>query len=78
MNAKLVEFLNNIGSFTGEDIDLVLGDAAGRHLSIDVPKAIFPIPPVDVPDTGTIPVTFTGNAYQTGLDLADEITLSYL
>jgi hypothetical protein len=78
MNAKLVEFLNNKATFTGDDIDLVLGDVAGRHLAIDMPKVIFPIPPVDVPETGTIPVTFTGNAYQTALDAADEITLSYL
>lgn len=78
MNAKLVEFINNKEAFTGDDIVCILGDSAGRHLQIDLDKVIFPIPPVEVPDTGTIPVTFTGNAYQTGLDLADEITLSYL
>ena len=78
MNDELVEFLNNIRDFQGEDITLILGDAAGRHLQIEVPKAIFPVPEIAVPDTGTIPVTFTGNAYQTALDAADEVTISFL
>jgi hypothetical protein len=45
---------------------------------MEVPKAIFPVPEIPVPDTGTIPVTFTGNAYQTTLDAADEVTVSFL
>jgi hypothetical protein len=78
LNQELVAFINSLREFTGEDIDLVLGDAAGRHLKIDLPKVIFSIPEVSVPETGTIPVTFTGNANQTALDAADEITVSYL
>lgn len=78
LNKELVGFLNNIKDFAGEDITLILGDAAGRHLQIEVPKAIFPVPEISVPDTGTIPVTFTGNAYQTALDAADEVTISFL
>ena len=78
MTAELVEFLNNKADFTGDDIDLILGDVAGRHLAIDIPKVIFPVPEVNVPENGTIPVTFTGNANQTALDAADEVTLSYL
>lgn len=78
MNKELVGFLNDIRDFEGEDITLILGDATGRHLQIEVPKAIFPVPEVTPPDTGTIPVTFTGNAYQTALDAADEVTLSFL
>jgi hypothetical protein len=78
LSHELVEFLNNLKTFEGDDITLVLGDSAGRHLEMLVPKAIFPIPEISVPDTGTIPVTFTGNAYQTSLDLADEVTVSFL
>ena len=78
LNHELVEFLNGLKDFTGEDITLILGDSAGRHLQIEVPKDIFPIPEISVPDTGTIPVTFVGNAYQTGLDVADEVTISFL
>jgi len=78
LNHELVEFLNGLKSFTGDNITLILGSAAGRHLEILVPKNIFPIPEISVPDTGTIPVTFTGTSYQTGLDLADEVTISFL
>jgi hypothetical protein len=78
LNHDLVEFLNGLKDFTGEDITLILGSASGRHLQMEIPKAIFPIPEISVPDTGTIPVTFTGNAYQTALDAADEVTISFL
>jgi hypothetical protein len=78
LNHELVEFLNGLKDFTGEDITIILGDAAGRHLEVLVPKAQFPIPEISVPDTGTIPVSFTGNAYQTALDAADEVTISFL
>lgn len=78
LNHDLVEFLNRIRNFNGEDITLILGDATGRHMQIEVPKAIFPVPEISVPDTGTIPISFTGNAYQTALDAADEVTVSFL
>jgi len=78
VNKELVSFLNNLKEFTGNDITLILGDAAGRHLQVEFPKIIFTIPELPIPDTGSIPVSFTGLAYQTGMDLADEITLSYL
>ena len=71
-------FLNSLRDFQGEDVTLILGDATGRHMKIDVPKVIFPVPEISVPDTGTIPVSFTGNAYQTALDAADEVTVSFL
>lgn len=78
LNKDLVSFLNKIKSFEGENIDLILGDVTGRHMKIEMPKAIFAIPEISVPETGTIPVTFTGNAYQSALDAADEVTISFL
>ena len=78
LNKEVVSYLNNIKDFAGDDIDIVLGDSAGRHFKLDIPKAIFPVPEISIPDTGTIPITFTGNAYQTGLDAADEVTASFL
>lgn len=78
LNKELVAFLNNLREFAGDEIELILGDASGRHLKIELPKVIFPVPEIAVPETGTIPVTFTGNAYQSALDAADEITLSYI
>jgi len=78
LSQELVGFLNGLKDFSGEDIEVILGDSTGRHLKIDLPKVIFPIPEIAVPETGSIPVSFTGTANQTALDAADEITLSYL
>lgn len=78
LNKELSGFLNKIKDFEGEDITLILGDGTGRHFKMEIPKAIFSIPEIAVPDTGTIPISFTGNAYQTALDAADEVTASYL
>jgi hypothetical protein len=78
LNKVLVSFLNKIQDFAGESINLVLGTATGRRLEVDMPKVIFTIPEISVPDTGTIPVTFSGLGYQTALDVANEITVSFL
>jgi len=78
LSKEAVSFINDLRNFDGIDITLVLGSATGRHLEIAVPKVVFSIPEISVPENGTIPVSFTGIAYQTALDAADEITLSYL
>lgn len=78
LDHELVEFMNNIKEFEGEDITLILGSATGRHFKLELPKVIFPVPEIPVPETGSIPVTFTGNSYQTALDAEDEVTASFL
>lgn len=78
LNHDLVEFLNKVSDFTGEDLTVKLGDPSGRHAEFTLPKVIFPRPEISVPDTGTIPISFTGNAYQSALDAADELTLKFL
>lgn len=78
LNAELLELINKIrDDLTGEDIQLILGDAAGRHLEVNLDKVIFSVPEVSVPDTGPIPVTLVGNAYQSGIDAFDEISVHY-
>lgn len=78
LNAAMVEYLNKLSEFIGNSIDLVVGDNTKRHLKIEMPKVIFSIPAISVPESGSIPVTVEGTAYQTALDAADEITVSYL
>lgn len=79
LNSNLVEYLNKLNSFTANDMYFILGSASGRRLRIDLPKVIFPIPAINVPESGSIPVTFdNGLAYQTAIDQADEVTVSYL
>lgn len=78
LTKAMVGYLNGLRSFTGENIALVLGSATGRRLEIDLPKVIFSVPPIPVPATGTIPISFTGTAYQTANGAADEILASFL
>lgn len=78
LSSKLVEFLNGVQQFLPNNFVQVLGPASGRRMQISLPKIIFQIPEISVPETGSIPVTFEGVAYQTALDAADEITISFL
>lgn len=78
LNQATAEFFNRVQQFEAQDVTLILGDAAGRHFKAEMPRVIFPVPPISVPDTGSIPITFEGTCYQTALDAADEITLSFI
>jgi hypothetical protein len=77
LNKDTVAFYNAVQSFEAQDLNFKLGDAAGRHLEIDLPKAIFQVPSISVPENGSIPVSFEGKAYQSALDAADEIVVKY-
>lgn len=74
---NMLKLFNSVQTFEGQELSIVLGDAAGRRLQVDLPNVIFAVPSVAIPDTGSIPVTFTGNAYQTSFDAADEISVHY-
>lgn len=74
---QVLAFFNGLLDFTTENITAVLGDAAGRHVEFAIPSARFSVPGFSVPDTGSIPVEFSGTAYQTVLDAADELTVSF-
>lgn len=77
LNKDTVSLYNAIQSFEAQDLNFKLGSVAGRHLEIDIPRAIFAVPTISVPENGSIPVTFEGKAYQSALDEADEITVKY-
>ena len=74
---SMLKLFNSVQSFEGQELKIVLGDAAARRLEIDIPKAIMAIPSVAIPETGSVPVTFEGNAYQTSFDAGDEISVHY-
>lgn len=78
LNAEILGFFNDIQQFEAQDIQLVLGSATGRRLLIDMPRVIFPVPSISVPETGSIPITFEGICYQSALDAADEVTVSFI
>lgn len=78
LNKAFVTYLDGKKTFTPDDIDIELGDSAGRHLKLDLPKVIYDFPAIDIPESGNVPVTMSGMAFQTALDAEDELTLSYI
>ena len=78
LSKDMVGYLNDLREFQGDELTLILGDDTGRHMKIVLPKVIFAVPEVSVPETGTVPVTVTGPANQSNLDVADEITILFL
>ena len=75
LNHELVEFINNLSQFNGENVNLILGESTGRHVAIAIPKWTPSIPNIPIPDAGTIPVSFTGLALESAAEAGDEITL---
>jgi len=78
LDAQLVEFYNKVEQFEAHAVNLYLGSQTTRHLKIELAKLIFNVPEINVPQEGSIPVTFTSTAYQTALDAADEIKVKFL
>lgn len=77
LNHETLKFFNGLSEFTTEDISAVLGDVTGRHFALDIPQARFQVPGFSVPDTGSIPVSYSGTAFESALGLADEFTASF-
>lgn len=77
LNKAFVTYLDGKKTFTPDDVDIELGDSAGRHLKLDLPKVIYDFPAVDIPENGNIPVTMSGMAFQTALDAQDELSVHY-
>ena len=77
MSKENMGLYNDIQAFIPQDLEFNLGDSAGRHLNIKAPRVEFGVPSVSVPESGSIPFTLEGMAYQTVFDAADEIQIKY-
>ena len=64
LNADVLGFFAGLLQFPTEQIQAILGDSTGRHVQFDIPAARFQVPGFSVPDTGSIPIEFSGQAYQ--------------
>jgi hypothetical protein len=78
LSDEMVEFLHKVKRFEGQDITAIVGDATTRHAQFELPSVIFNYPGFSLPDTGSIPVEFTGTAFETSFGAADEITASFI
>jgi hypothetical protein len=77
LSKDLVKLFNQVQKFESKVLQVILGNAAGRHLDLDLPKVIFNVPAFALPETGSIPVSFTGMAFQTALDAEDEVSVFF-
>ncbi len=77
MNHDVLGFFNGLLAFPTHDITAALGDSGGRHALFEMPQARFQVPGFSVPDTGSIPVEFSGTAYESALGAFDELTVSF-
>jgi hypothetical protein len=64
--------------FKGFSPVLYIGDTSDRHLKISIAKWIPSLPPIELPENGTTPVTLTGNLYQSTPGSKDPIVIEYL
>lgn len=79
LNAGVVEYLNKLNDFIANAINLVVGNSAGRHFKVVLPKVKFNVPAISVPENGSIPITFEeGMCLQSVLDAGDEVQVKYL
>lgn len=78
VNHETFALINRIRNAESQAVTITLGSATGRRFELVMPRAIFSVPTFSVPETGTIPVTLSGKAYQTAYDAADEVTASFI
>jgi len=74
---ELIKLFQSVQGFESQDLTLVLGAATGRRLEINMPKVLFKVPAYAIPDTGSIPVSFEGQALQSALGASDEIYIHF-
>lgn len=82
MSKSMVGLFRDIEEFVEQDITLILGDTtpnAGQYFQLLLPKVIFPVPTISIPESGSIPVDFSdGIALQTGLSAGDEVEAKFI
>ena len=75
LDKKTFNLFNRLQAFEAQELTAVLGPATGRRLELYLPKVVFDVPEISVPESGSVPVTFSGTAYQTALDQEDEVSV---
>lgn len=77
LSASQFKKIQQTRRFESFSMKVVLGPASGRRLEIECPRVLYKIPGVEIPDTGSIPVTFEGFALQQNVGSLDAILLSF-
>jgi len=75
LSSQDLEQIVQAREFGGLSPEITIGDpASGRYARINVANWITGVPPVDVPESGTTPVTLTGTLYQSAPGARDPLT----
>lgn len=64
-------------TFAGFNPELIIGETIGRYCKITGPKWIPAVPPIELPENGTTPVTLEGNLYQSAPGQQDPILVEF-
>jgi hypothetical protein len=79
VDASVIEYMNKLNSFVANEITLIVGDAADRHFKVELPKVVFDVPALSIPESGSVPLSLeNGVCMQTALGAGDPITVKYL
>lgn len=76
LSASQVERIVKAKEFTTAAIRVVNGPAGGQRWQFDFPKVYFEVPDVEIPDSGSVPVTLKGRCVQTADGALDAITIT--
>jgi hypothetical protein len=71
------KWLTDAKRFTAQDIEVILGDTAGKKCRIDANQVEFEIPKVEVPDADEATITLSGKCLGTATG-EDEISVTFL
>lgn len=77
LNKETSKLFKRAKNFEAQALDIKLGDDTGRHVQFLLPRVIFNVPAFAVPESGSIPVSYTGTALQTALGAGDELTVNF-
>jgi len=64
--------------FLGFAPEIILGSGSGRRLKITAPKWLPAVPALEVPDSGSTPITMEGDLYQSVPGAADPFLIEFL
>lgn len=78
LSKTAAKFYNTQKEFVGENIVATLGDITTRYLQVTLPRVVFDVPSIVVPESGSIAITFEGKALESAKGLADEISVEFL
>lgn len=77
LNKETSKLFKRAKNFESQDLEINLGDELGRHVQFLLPRVIFNVPSFAIPESGSIPVSYTGTALQTALGAGDELTVNF-